>query len=279
MTRLRSVPVYSWNPRYNRLPFFWRFEIGPRVNNFGDLLGPVVIERLLEERGIGRRGGRPSGGKVLAVGSVMHKAHNDDVVWGTGVNGKVSLKTHSFTRLDIRAVRGPRTRDWLREHKNIESPEIFGDPALLLPDLFPQLRASAKTKKHKLAVVPNFNDIAKYESHPDFVNPRRPPWEVLERIASSETVVASSLHAVVIGEALGVPVGLITSNAEPPFKYQDYFEGTGRSKSEYALFDDFNAALSHAIRIRTDSYAPLAAWNPLALLNAFPLDRWQKNEG
>ncbi|WKK72505.1 hypothetical protein Q0F99_06055 [Rathayibacter oskolensis] len=87
-------------------------------------------------------------------------------------------------------------------------------------------------------------------------------------------VVGSSLHAIVIGEALGIPVGLIASSAEPPFKYQDYFEGTGRTASEYAMFDDFDAAHAHATGIRTDSYAPLAGWSPEPLLGAFPIDRW-----
>ncbi|QHC68035.1 polysaccharide pyruvyl transferase family protein [Rathayibacter sp. VKM Ac-2759] len=274
MPRLRSVPVYSWNPRRNKLPVLRRFQVGPRVKNFGDLLGPVVVQGILKERGVGPALRRPGSGTVMAVGSVMHKAHDGDIVWGTGVNGKVALALHDFTRLDVRAVRGPRTREWLRENKGIEAPAIYGDPALLLPTLFPRLRTSAATKRHALAVVPNLNELGRFRSHPDFVDPRRPLWEVLERIASSEVVVGSSLHAIVIGEALGIPVGLIASSAEPPFKYQDYFEGTGRTASEYAMFDDFDAAHAHATGIRTDSYAPLAGWSPEPLLGAFPIDRW-----
>ncbi|WKK72506.1 hypothetical protein Q0F99_06060 [Rathayibacter oskolensis] len=137
MPRLRSVPVYSWNPRRNKLPVLRRFQVGPRVKNFGDLLGPVVVQGILKERGVGPALRRPGSGTVMAVGSVMHKAHDGDIVWGTGVNGKVALALHDFTRLDVRAVRGPRTREWLRENKGIEAPAIYGDPALLLPTLFP----------------------------------------------------------------------------------------------------------------------------------------------
>ncbi|PPG52782.1 polysaccharide pyruvyl transferase family protein [Rathayibacter sp. AY1E9] len=276
MSVVRSVPVYNWNPGRNTLPFLERYPIGPRVNNFGDLLGPVVVRRILQERGVGHALRRPGSGSVLSVGSVMHKGRDGDIVWGTGVNGKVALSTHRFTRLDLRAVRGPRSRDWLRENKGLDAPAVYGDPALLLPDLFPRLRASAATKRSALAVVPNLNEIDRFRSHPAFVDPQRPLWEVLDRIASSDVVVGSSLHAVVIGESLGIPVGLIASSAEPPFKYQDYFEGTGRTGSEYTLFDDLDSAVAHATRIRLDSYAPLAAWDPTPLLDAFPIDRWRR---
>ncbi|MBO0982880.1 polysaccharide pyruvyl transferase family protein [Rathayibacter sp. SD072] len=277
MTRLRSVPVYSWNPGRNTLPFFERYPIGRRVNNFGDLLGPVVVRRILQERKVGPALLRPGRGTVLAVGSVMHKGRDGDIVWGTGVNGKVAVSTHRFHRLDLRAVRGPRSRTWLQENKGLEAPAVYGDPALLLPQLFPRLRAAATTKRHRLAVVPNLNEIDRFRAHPDFVDPQRPLWQVLERIASSEVVVGSSLHAIVVGEALGIPVGLISSREEPPFKYQDYFEGTGRTEREYAMFEDFDGALAHASSIRTDSYSPLASWDARPLLEAFPIDRWRRS--
>ena len=49
---------------------------------------------------------------------------------------------------------------------------------------------------------------------PGFVNPLAPLWEVIRHIAQSEFVVASSLHGIIVAEALGVPVRPLGSRAE-----------------------------------------------------------------
>ena len=51
--------------------------------------------------------------KLLALGSILTYARNNDVVWGSAVNGKwLDLKHYKFTTLDVRAVRGPLTREF-----------------------------------------------------------------------------------------------------------------------------------------------------------------------
>lgn len=49
-----------------------------------------------------------------------------DTIWGTGINGKVSEDLHKFEKLDVRAVRGPLTRNYLIS-KGINCPEVYGD--------------------------------------------------------------------------------------------------------------------------------------------------------
>lgn len=202
----------------------------------------------------------------------MHFSNDGDVVWGTGVNGKVRLDEHRFTDLDVRAVRGPRTRKWLLKHKGLDVPAVYGDPALLLPLIDETLASRTMEKRRRLTVVPNMNEASKYRGHPDFLSPRRPVHQVVSAIASSEYVVGSSLHAIVLAEAFGVPCALVRSAVESPFKYDDYFEGTGRADA--VSFDSFEAALAHAKSIDVTSYEPLAAWNPDPLIAAFPRDLW-----
>lgn len=258
--------VFSWNPRR---PVFRgrlgaRVPLRRRVNNFGDLLGPLVVELMLRERGAAPA---PSGSPVtlFSVGSVLHFAADGDVVWGAGVNGKVDRSAHTFRRLDVRAVRGPLSRAFL-ESAGIPAPEVYGDPALLLPGLMPGLRRVAATRTHRLTVVPNLNDVHLHgPTAADTLHPRSPLRECLRRIAQSELVVGSSLHGIIVAESLGVPARLVRSRAEHTFKYEDYYAGTGRP--------DFSPADSVAEAVRLGG-EPAPRWSPGPLRQAFPYDLW-----
>jgi pyruvyltransferase len=234
------------------------------VDNFGDLLGPLVVELMLRQRGAApaRSGSTVT---LFSVGSVLHFAADGDVVWGAGVNGKVDRSAHAFRRLDVRAVRGPLSRAFLAS-RGIAAPEVYGDPALLLPDLLPGLRRLAATKTHPLTVVPNLNDVRRYGIRAtDTVHPRSPVRHCLRRIAQSELVVGSSLHGIVVAESLGIPARLVESRTEHRAKYEDYYAGTGRS--------DFCPAASvpEAVRLGGE---PAPRWSPEPLRRAFPYDLW-----
>ncbi|CAF1432362.1 unnamed protein product, partial [Rotaria magnacalcarata] len=75
--------------------------------------------------------------KLLAIGSIFQFSCKNDVIWGAGVLDSATFPTESYSKimqtLDIRAVRGPRTRQFLMSTFNISVPEVYGDPALLLP--------------------------------------------------------------------------------------------------------------------------------------------------
>jgi pyruvyltransferase len=76
--------------------------------------------------------------------------------------------------------------------------------------------------------------------------------------------VTSSLHGVVVADALGVPVQLVRPRREALFKYEDYFAGTSRDLPP--VYDDVDAAL----RERAPGGDPVPA--PPALVAAFPHD-------
>jgi pyruvyltransferase len=271
---LTGPRVFSWNPVRPVLPgrLGARVPVRRPVNNFGDLLGPLVVELMLRERGAvpARSRTRPrfrsrSRQTLFSVGSVLHFAADGDVVWGAGVNGKADRSLHAFRDLDVRAVRGPLSRAFLTAH-GIAAPAVYGDPALLLPDLLPGLRRLAGTKAHRLTVVPNINDVDRYETgSADTLHPRSPLRHCLRRIAQSDLVVGSSLHGIVVAESLGIPARLVRSGAEPGFKYEDYYGGTGRP--------DFTPAASVAEAVRLGG-EPAPRWSPEPLRQAFPFDLW-----
>lgn len=250
--------VVRWNPER---PHGQSGEVAP-VNNFGDLLGPLIVDRLVQRMpGAVAQRDAP---RLLALGSVLHLAEDGDVVWGTGVNGKMPLSQISASNLDIRAVRGPRTRAILRSLGH-SVPETYGDPALLLPELFPETVTWAANKTRSVTVIPNFNDFDPESDDPRVVSPRAELWGIIRAIAESELVVGSSLHAIIVAEALGVPARACLSDHENYLKYVDYYAGTGRTRVHLAR----NAAEAIAL-----GGVPRGETDLAALLASFPADLW-----
>jgi pyruvyltransferase len=267
---MSDVRVVHWNPRENLVAE--RLPVRRRVNNFGDLIGPMIVESLIKQKvsRVGSRGRRHPGRRLLTVGSILHLARDGDIVWGSGARGAVaSPLDYRFSTLDVRAVRGPLTRDFLLE-RGIEVPPVYGDPALLLPDALPELREWATTKTRPLTIVPNFADFdatrARYGEL--CIDPRGGLLRCLKTIAQSESIVSSSLHGIVVAESLGISARLMASGHESSFKYEDYYRGTGREPVAPA------PSLEQAMRELPTS--PAVVRPDLALARSFPHDLWSE---
>lgn len=259
------VEIVHWNPKvkvFKRKPLSW-LPLLKTVNNFGDLLGPMVVEALLERKGLKNNCNNDS--RLLTVGSIMHFANNNDTIWGTGVLGNASKKEYNFESLNVKAVRGPNTRRFLMDTFSINVPEVYGDPAILVPELFPEIKQLASTKERfDLTVVPHFHEFKETKCRGlNVVNPQAPILEVLDRIARSDFVVASSLHAVILAEAFGIPAQLYQSKTEHFFKYEDYYLATGRDSFSMA------ASIDEAIKLGGE---PSMKFDSTPLLEAFPYD-------
>ncbi|MFF2390809.1 glycosyltransferase [Agromyces sp. NPDC058104] len=231
-----------------------------RVSNFGDLLGPLIARRIIETSRLVLDTARAR--RVLTVGSVLHFAQPGDVVWGTGINGKVGEQTLPPS-LDVRAIRGPYTRAVLAA-RGIAAPPVFGDPALLLDRLWPERKLTRAPKTRALVTVPNLNEMERFGDE-SVRSPLDDPWAVISDIAASEFVTGTSLHALVVADALGIPSRPISPLAESTFKYLDYYAGTGRPEVVFA------ASIEEALDM-----GPIepARFDADRLLDAFPLDVW-----
>lgn len=260
------VEVVHWNPLRPQ----FRGPLGkvlPRrgVNNFGDLLGPLIVQEILRQRGVSTEVQRAATGRIVAVGSIMKLTLAGDVVWGAGVNGK-SREVGAGADLDVRAVRGPLTAEQLRS-SGAKVPAVYGDPALLWSRFWPRGdylgdRASSSA----VTIVPNLHDWPRFRKDPRAVSPQGPVHEVAAAIARSEFVCGSSLHGIVLAESFGIPARLIEPGHEPSFKYVDYYRGTGRARHEPAI------SVEDAIRRGGE---PTPDWSGDELLSAFPIDMWQ----
>jgi pyruvyltransferase len=266
-----TIELFHWNPRtpLRSGRVSGRLLLGRRVNNFGDLLGPLIVNGIRARLGLSH--GRPTRStRLFSVGSVLHYATARDTVWGSGVNGHW-LSAQYCPQLDIRALRGPLTRRFLLERGTIDIPEVYGDPALLLPIVRPDLLGAPRTIP--ITVVANINEPNDLgPPHPRsgvfVLDPRSPLDSCLRTIAASQLVVGTSLHAIVVAEALGIGARVIRSRGEGAFKYLDYYRGTGR---------DFSPAesLEQAIAMGADEPPQ---WDSSRLLAAFPRDLWTTSE-
>ncbi len=249
--------------------FFWRPKEGV---NFGDELSRTITELMLADRGFTLSDQVSCARQLLAIGSVLHFAEDQAVVWGSGRNGKVPDDAHAFAALDVRAVRGPRTQEFLKK-RGINAPDVYGDPALLLPVLTKGRFKPSRQKK--ILFVPNLND---YKEHPngldfsahgvDTLSPKQGWNKAVEEIVQYEFVAASSLHGLIIAEAFGIPARYVRlTEQENLFKYHDYYEGTGRSLTDIA------PSVPEAIEM--GGMMP-PVFNAKKLMDSFPYDLWER---
>ncbi|GAA2411611.1 polysaccharide pyruvyl transferase family protein [Mycolicibacterium llatzerense] len=257
--------IVHWNPHLRLRPsgVLWRVRRFDRENNFGDLLGPWIVARVVSTLRLGRA--VSSRDRLLAVGSIINLvAREGDVVWGAGIHGNHLPLADPIPPLDVRAVRGPSTAAVLRGC-GINVPAVFGDPALLIPHLWADAELGIRRRTGGTVIVPNYYDFA--NAPQNSLNPRGDMLTRVRAIASAERVIASSLHGIVVAEAYGVPATLVASSSEKLFKYEDYYGGTGRTLPPIA--PDWQSAAD------TPACEPISHWAPEPLLEAFPADLWR----
>lgn len=248
---------YFWNPKEN-------------IPNIGDYLAFETVSFFLNLRD--RHSLDIETGKILSIGSVLHFANDNDVIWGSGRNGKIGDEKHSFTHLDVRAVRGPLTKDFLQS-KGIEAPSVFGDPGILAPLIYPVdlLHTVTPKESEDFLIVPQLNDDMSIYSKFDnkLVSPRQLPGNFITKLTKAKRVVASSLHGLILAEAYGIPATFFNSGSgETLFKYEDYYKGTGR--------EDFVIANSIEECLEKEPTPPIPnlADRQRKLISTFPYDKY-----
>lgn len=239
---------------------------GKGLVNFGDELSRVVLNAMLVRSGFSPFDQVRRERSMLVVGSVLHTASQDTVVWGSGANvHEGHERDYNFTALDVRAVRGPRTRAFLKA-RGIDAPEVYGDPALLLPELFGN--RFRPTGEIPVGIVPNFADRTRFAGcgYP-IIDPMRAWNRCVEDILKCQIVLATSLHGLIIAESWGIPARYIrVSETEGTFKYHDYYEGTGR----------FDVPIARSIEEGLDMGGERPpVFDPKPLMEAFPYDLWR----
>jgi len=200
--------------------------------NFGDWLSPAICRALAHKEvryaGINRCDMVALGSLLerLPKGLLSRKLH----VWGTG-----SIEEHPVRdcKHTVHALRGPRTAALLKQlQPPADQPPVFGDPGLLSELLLP---LGGRAKPHiDLGLIPHYKDANRptiaqlIEQFPraEIINVFDSPEAVVARIARCHHVMSSSLHGLIVADALGVPsrwLKLSDSVRGGPWKFKDYY--------------------------------------------------------
>jgi pyruvyltransferase len=209
--------------------FYW----GDVPQNFGD----VLTANILNHYGIEfKHTNNQYEGKYFATGSIIRLAKNGATILGSGC----IRENEDLDRSNIyRFVRGPITRDRVLECGG-ECPEIYGDPALLLPRFCPP-----SEKQHKVGFIPHYSHRNKYTKqlaktngwyYIDLVDDD--PLVPARKISSCETVMSTSLHGIIAAHAYGIPAAHVTTSNTCQLwgdgtKFLDYYASVGLTHKLY----------------------------------------------
>lgn len=246
--------------------FYWKPSSGSE--NLGDYLSKVVVTHFMPEQtdSIPQKKVKT----LLGIGSILGFRCQNAIVWGSGIMYEHTIFQDRlrYSHLDIRAVRGPKTRQQLLNIGK-DCPEIYGDPAILMPLIF---QPQNVTKKYPASVILHHTTrIPEFPYHLGCnpINVMTNDYETfITQILESSLVISSSLHGIILAEAYGVPAVLLSAPNQRLFKFEDWYHSTGRY--DIVVANSIEEALS---------LKPMDLPNLQKLqhdiLRAFPADLWQ----
>ena len=224
-----TLVINAWMTMYREKPC--HYNLGDELNFY--ILKAVSPYKLYNYRDIYCF----SSTNYSCIGSLIDIGllNNHTIIWGSGAmigKGKLNYKP-----LKVCAVRGKLTRKYLLE-QGIDCPEIYGDPALLLPKIYqPKVE-----KQYKLGVIPHYVDqenplvtelshlyggnvcIIKMKDYRDWK-------DVVDNINRCEQIISSSLHGLILSDAYNIPNAWVEFSdrvAGEGFKFKDYFSAVER---------------------------------------------------
>lgn len=214
--------------------YYWKAR-----KNFGDLLTGLLIKRFAH---LDSEWAPPNEAELVMVGSVLEHLPPDwrGVIAGAG---KLHESTKlSFPNATILGLRGPYSA------KGLKGKFVFGDPGLLADELVP-----IQEKIYDLGLVPHWSDtklaqdgrFLKY--NPKIINVADDPLKVIAEIGQCKKIVSSSLHGIVLADAMGIPrrieiapnMLLLPKQEGGIFKWLDYSASIGE-KLEIGLTQEIN---------------------------------------
>lgn len=188
----------------------------------------------------------------LCIGTLLdavNYSNSQTIVWGSGVSGQERTFVNPQK---ILSVRGPKTKEFCDRY-GIQCPEVYGDPALLLPLVYQPRRGGqcsiaassvqdVQKASFRLGIIPHVVDLHHpvieeiREKHADEILiidlAHYEKWtDVIDQICSCERILSSSLHGLIVSDAYQVPSCWIIISGSMPgglFKYFDYIRSVNR---------------------------------------------------
>lgn len=225
-------------------PGMWWMR-GPYPGNFGDVLTPYVLWHAF---GVAPRWTEAKKADGIAIGSIAKFARPGMRVWGSGMpRDSDPLAADAVWA----AVRGPLSRAAVL-HAGGTVPEIYGDPAVLLPELYdPHIE-----KTDNIGIIAHVlqeENLRECLNHCDgrqnvkLISLKAGLFDQIEsvvrEIKSCREIVSTSLHGVIVAHAYGIPCqsAKITDDVGPDdsFKMRDYKLSVGLTDLPIAIPPNF----------------------------------------
>lgn len=252
---LANLPKTANTAKMNNL-YAW---VG--YKNFGDELSFYLVQKITGKKFVLQK--PPFLNKtLLAIGSILKPItlSANSVIWGAGTLSSSSLdepchkiKIFPISRFirqirssfvpkqpDIRAVRGPKTRELFLK-KGIPCPEVYGDPAILLPRYYV---ANRSKNKYKAGLILHHSQTMGIPTSAlkaigilpisIFREGNQEIEQFINEVCSCEKIFSSSLHGIIVAQAYGVPAQWIQLERQPildddAHKFEDYFLGANQT--------------------------------------------------
>lgn len=186
--------------------------IGEHGRNFGDVLSPV----LLAKAGITPEWVPANEARLFAIGSNLEVIPRgfDGIVLGTGM-------LRAGTRRDLRRADVLAMRGHLSAAAAGVAPRVLADLGLLASDLLDD--RPEQDIDH--GVIRHFGDKRRLRGHR--IDVLAGVMHVIREAARCRRISASSLHGIVLADALGIPNRWLPHPAATPLKFVDYASAFG----------------------------------------------------
>ena len=240
-------------------------------HNVGDEISTIICDYMLARRGLSFDSPAKRTKHLMAVGSICGEGRIDATVWGSGIHSQALkdniLRYKKYRKLDIRAVRGPETENFLNEN-GIKCPKIYGDPAIIMPLIYqPEVK-----KKYPLSFVVHvlMKNKVNISEGIHLIDTETADYKLfIDEIAASEKVISSSLHGIILAESYGIPVVFLCEGVEDQImKYKDWYLSTGRPNFTFAN------NLKEAMEMEPMPLPDLSSLRE-KLMEVFPYDLWR----
>ncbi|GGD02356.1 polysaccharide pyruvyl transferase family protein [Hyunsoonleella pacifica] len=213
--------------------YWWQEKRKDGRENYGDLMSKYLIEKISNSTvktvtHPSRRLYKYLLKHYISIGSIISSANENSIVWGSGI----IKKDDNIRDAEFLAVRGPKTRKRILE-KGFNCPEVYGDPALLMPEYY----SSKIDKKYSIGVIPHYVDYKEVKKQ--FVNNSSVKVidlltfnveKTTDEILECKYIISSSLHGVIVAQSYNIPalwVKFSNKLSGDNIKFYDYYASVG----------------------------------------------------
>ena len=209
-------------------------------NNFGDALNPWLFHKITgkipeNSNKIINISNKPV---YSCIGSILDENNTKNlIVWGSGFKKKGS-KFKQVPR-EILAVRGPLSKANILA-QGLDCPDVFGDPALLLPQFY----YPTVEKEYTLGIIAHYIDknnknykkfIKQLPKDVLIIDIEDPVEKVISDILRCDKIASSSLHGIIVADAYNIPslqIKFSNNIIGDNFKFKDYMFSVNREYKE-----------------------------------------------